>query len=328
MMDPNAISGTVAEVGMPVSNHKASAREQQESERRLRTLVAGDNAICADCRMPIQFRNAWACINLGTYICIQCSGVHRSLGVHISKVRAVDADDWNSDWVDNMERWGNTRATAFWESKPPLQRPEAVQDATSASRGMVDFIRAKYAERVFAADREPGDWLIYAPLANGWSRHLDEESKAFYFSDGVETVWDIPPLAQPPPPESPQWWAGHEGVLEKKSGGHEGHSKMKLLQKWDKRFFVLDKCGTTLRYYKNQDACRKREDPAGTIECRSASLFFKESKGDVFRFTLRAVDRELKLRAPKSDYRMWVTALRPLCGDVADGAGGGDDDDD
>ena len=143
MMDSNAISGTVAEVGMPVSNHKASAREQQESERRLRTLVTGDNAICADCRMPIQFRNAWACINLGTYICIQCSGVHRSLGVHISKVRAVDADDWNSDWVDNMERWGNTRATAFWESKPPLQRPEAVQDATSASRGMVDFIRVR-----------------------------------------------------------------------------------------------------------------------------------------------------------------------------------------
>ena len=50
--------------------------------------------------------------------------------------------------------------------------------------------QAKYAERVFAADREPGDWLIYAPLANGWSRHLDDESKAFYFSDGVETVWD------------------------------------------------------------------------------------------------------------------------------------------
>uniref|UniRef100_A0A7S2ISK3 Arf-GAP domain-containing protein n=2 Tax=Haptolina brevifila TaxID=156173 RepID=A0A7S2ISK3_9EUKA len=318
----------VGEIGMPCSNHKTTPKEQQESERRLRTIVVGDNAVCADCRLPIQFRNAWASINLGAYLCIQCSGVHRSLGVHLSKVRAVAADDWNSDWVDNMERWGNTRATAFWEAKPPQQRPEATQGATSASRPMVDFIRAKYAERVFAAEGvEPGDWLLYAPLANGWARHFDEESKSFYFSNGTETTWEVPLHAQLPPSESPLWWSGNEGWLEKKSGGHDGQSKMKLMQKWDKRFFVLDKCGTVLKYYKSDEAFRKREEPAGMVELRGASVFVKEAKGDLVRFTLLAPDRQLKLRAPMAEYRMWASALRPLVGDVTDGPAAMSDDD-
>lgn len=318
----------VVEVGMPVSNRKPQPKEAQEGERRLRTLVVGDNAVCADCRAPIQFRNAWASINLGAYICIQCSGVHRELGVHISKVRALAADDWNGDWVDNMERWGNTRVTAFWEAKPPQQRPEATQGATSASRPMVDFIKAKYAERIFAAEGEPGDWLLYAPLANGWYRHYDEDSKGFYFSNGTETTWDLPLHAQPPPPECPPRWSGDEGWLEKKSGGHDDRSKMKLLQKWHKRFFVLGKCGTQLLYYKSDESFRKKEEPSGTVELRGSSVFVKEAKGELVRFTLLAPDRQLKLRAPMAEYRRWVAALRPLVGDVTDGPAGRSDDDD
>lgn len=307
---------------MPVSNGRPTAKEQQESERRLRALVVNDNAVCADCHLPIQFRNAWASVNLGVYICIQCSGVHRQLGVHISKVRSLAADDWKSDWVDNMERWGNTRVTAFWEAKPPQQRPDAVQGATSASRPMVDFIKAKYADRIFAAEGEPGDWLLYAPLAGGWARHYDEESKGFYFSNGTETTWELPPHAQPQPPEPPAWWSGDEGWIEKKSGGHDDRSKMKLLQKWDKRFFVLDKCGNMLKYYKSDEAYAKKEEPSGMVELRGASIFTKAVKGESVRFTLLAPDRELKLRAPMAEYRRWTAALRPLVGDVTDGPAG------
>jgi len=227
-----------------------------------------------------------------------------------------------------MERWGNTRVTAFWEAKPPQQRPEATQGAASASRPMVDFIKAKYAERVFAAEGEPGDWLLYAPLANGWHRHYDEDSRGFYFSNGTETTWDLPPQAQPPTPESPTWWSGDEGWLEKKSGGHDDRSKMKLLQKWDKRYFVLGKCGTHLTYYKSDEAFRKKEEPSGTVELRGASIFVKEAKSEVVRFTLRAPDRELKLRAPMAEYRRWTAALRPLVGDVTDRPAGRADDDD
>jgi Arf-GAP/coiled-coil/ANK repeat/PH domain-containing protein len=44
------------------------------------------NPVCADCGAPSP---DWACINLGVLVCIECSGVHRSLGVHLSKVRHV-----------------------------------------------------------------------------------------------------------------------------------------------------------------------------------------------------------------------------------------------
>ena len=48
--------------------------------------VLAQSSECADCGTP---GANWAVINLGIVVCISCSGVHRSLGVHISKVRVV-----------------------------------------------------------------------------------------------------------------------------------------------------------------------------------------------------------------------------------------------
>ena len=42
----------------------------------------------------------WASVNLATMLCINCSGVHRSMGTHISKVRSVELD--KSIWTDNL----------------------------------------------------------------------------------------------------------------------------------------------------------------------------------------------------------------------------------
>jgi PREDICTED: similar to centaurin-gamma 2 (ARF-GAP with GTP-binding protein-like, ankyrin repeat and pleckstrin homology domains 1) (AGAP-1) (GTP-binding and GTPase-activating protein 1) (GGAP1) len=36
----------------------------------------------------------WASLNLGSLICIECCGIHRNLGTHISRVRSLDLDDW------------------------------------------------------------------------------------------------------------------------------------------------------------------------------------------------------------------------------------------
>lgn len=36
----------------------------------------------------------WASLNIGVLMCIECSGIHRNLGSHISKVRSLDLDEW------------------------------------------------------------------------------------------------------------------------------------------------------------------------------------------------------------------------------------------
>ena len=317
----------MAELGMPCSNYKPAPAEQRRNEARLRKLISGPNLKCADCHGPLEFQTAWASINIGCYLCIKCSGVHRSLGVHLSKVRGCPSDDWNDDWVDNMERWGNGRAAEFWEARTPLQRPSHMASSEAASRGMRDFIRAKYADRVFAHEGEPGAFLACRPMANGWQRHHDAESNGFYFSCGEHTTWEMPAEAVPAPLEAPRWWAGHEGWLEKKSGGKDEGAKMKLLQKWDRRYFVLEGCGTALSYYKSDEAYRKKDEAKGSVQCDGARGFLKDvQKGGVHRFTLLTSDRELKLRSAEIDYVGWAAALRPLIGQMSQGGSADDDD--
>jgi Putative GTPase activating protein for Arf len=66
-----------------------------------------ENRFCADCgcREP-----RWASANLGIFICLSCSGIHRNLGVHISFVRSFNLDTWKTEQVDKMERLGNAKA--------------------------------------------------------------------------------------------------------------------------------------------------------------------------------------------------------------------------
>eukprot|EP01084_Bolivina_argentea_P144658 253740_1 len=55
---------------------------------------------CADCNDP---HPGWADISRGILICINCSGVHRNLGTHVSKVQSLTLDNWKQEWVDKMQ---------------------------------------------------------------------------------------------------------------------------------------------------------------------------------------------------------------------------------
>ena len=310
---------TVAEVGMPCSTRKADSSEAKRNETRVTKLMREDpsNLKCADCSSTLVPKDAWAAINLGCFFCIKCAGIHRQLGVHISKVRMVHGDDWNDDWVDNMAKWGNERAERFWEARAPPQRPTPDDSAGQQTKLLVDFIKAKYNYRKFAAEGEPTDWLENLTLANGWARFRDEASNAFYYHNAGtgETAWEMPAAAQleqqaAAAPSRP----GREGVLEKKSGGKDGKEKMKLLQKWDKRFFALAPGATQLKYYKSADAMKKGEEPLGVQECTGATVFLKEvTKKAEYRFTVKTSERELKLRAgTKEEYDAWQAALKPV----------------
>ncbi|WZZ61849.1 hypothetical protein YC2023_061956 [Brassica napus] len=94
-----------------------------------------DNRECADCRSKAP---RWASVNLGVFICMQCSGIHRSLGVHISQVRSITLDTWLPDQVSFMQSTGNAKANQYWESELPPHFERSSSDA---------FIRAKYNEK-------------------------------------------------------------------------------------------------------------------------------------------------------------------------------------
>lgn len=63
-----------------------------------------DNQRCFDCnKHPTQ----WASCNNAVYLCIECSGVHRSYGVNISYVRSLMLDNWSDSQIEIMKCGGN-----------------------------------------------------------------------------------------------------------------------------------------------------------------------------------------------------------------------------
>ena len=74
------------------------ADEQAKLKKRLEAVLKlTDNQVCADCRRR---GPRWASANLGVFVCIECSGIHRNLGVHVSFVRSVNLDTWTQKQVD------------------------------------------------------------------------------------------------------------------------------------------------------------------------------------------------------------------------------------
>lgn len=127
-----------------MSHNKSQATTVKNRARLMQLLQEPCNKHCADCKTSRNPR--WASWNLGMFICIRCSGIHRSLGTHISRVKSVDLDSWTDEQTESMCSWGNKRANAYWESKlKPRSQNEVEMGGYIPLDGKVEsFVRTKY----------------------------------------------------------------------------------------------------------------------------------------------------------------------------------------
>ncbi|XP_054461917.1 stromal membrane-associated protein 2 isoform X1 [Anoplopoma fimbria] len=123
-----------------------SVKDVDRYQAVLNSLLAlEDNKFCADCDSK---GPRWASWNLGIFVCIRCAGIHRNLGVHISKVKSVNLDQWTQEQVQCVQEMGNAKAKRLYEAFLPecFQRPETDQSAEIFIRDKYD--KKKYMDKV------------------------------------------------------------------------------------------------------------------------------------------------------------------------------------
>uniref|UniRef100_A0A4W6DDC6 Arf-GAP with coiled-coil, ANK repeat and PH domain-containing protein n=1 Tax=Lates calcarifer TaxID=8187 RepID=A0A4W6DDC6_LATCA len=150
-----------------------------------KVLAIPGNACCCDCGQPDP---RWASINLGITLCIQCSGIHRSLGVHFSKVRSLTLDTWEPELLKLMCELGNGVINQIYEAR--REELGARKPQPGDPRHEVEaYIKAKYVDRRFV--RQPSDEELRNKVVS-----LSKQEKRLSSSSE-----HLPPRPPPPTPK-------------------------------------------------------------------------------------------------------------------------------
>ena len=153
---------------------KEAIKKQQIILNKL--LKKPENKLCADCKSRPP---SWASINLGVFICIQCSGCHRELGVHISKIKSINLDSWSPDILENFKKINNVIANEYWEYNLINFDFELLKNDREK---LMKFIRNKYEYKQWINQNEI-DPMSKIIQANNFNNNWQNNNNNFNFNN-------------------------------------------------------------------------------------------------------------------------------------------------
>uniref|UniRef100_A0AAR2JIH4 ArfGAP with SH3 domain, ankyrin repeat and PH domain 1b n=1 Tax=Pygocentrus nattereri TaxID=42514 RepID=A0AAR2JIH4_PYGNA len=150
------------------------------------------NEVCCDCGAP---EPKWLSTNLGILTCIECSGIHREMGVHISRIQSMELDKLGTSELLLAKNIGNSSFNEILEGNLPSPSPKPAPSSDMTERK--EYINAKYVEHRFArrtattATARQGD--LYEAV-----RTRDLLGLVQLYADGVELLEPFPEAGQDP----------------------------------------------------------------------------------------------------------------------------------